>query len=151
MLTHQRLPAVTWCCRWWCKERRGKTVQEDFTKIFLNSPWQLPCACVRSHAHAVSIQPQLGVCRSHPLVSLGFFQVCSGKLFWVGSAAGFFSVPLFDTCATNKKTCKSLFISFSFTGQRKELAENVKSSNESRLQSVPHICQETVGQGKRTR
>lgn len=54
------------------------------------------------------------------------------------SQEGFFPVLLFDTCTTNKKTCKSLFISFPFTRQRKELAENVKSSIESRLQSVPH-------------
>lgn len=78
---------------------------------------------------ARSLMPQLAVHRSHAFVSSGFFQVCSGNSFRVGSAAKhkpqrfFFPAPLLDTCASNEKPCKSLFISFPFTRQNQELGK----------------------------
>lgn len=152
--SHRSYPVTPWeragiCRLSFSLQTTGRFFQKDLSKLPLAAS-----SCVRVLARSCSQHPATA---RRPVACIPLSPRVSSRCARVGCAAKhrqgrffFFSVPLFDTCATNKKTCKSLVISFPFTRQRKELAKHSRSSNESRRQSVPHICQETIGQGKRT-
>lgn len=116
VVRHQ-LPAVNWCCRWWCKEQRALFLTP------LGSFIVRACsACLLAHA-----SQDAATARCLPLTSLCFPRVssrCARKSHSESGPLpntieeGFFPVSLFDTCATNKKTCMSLFIPIPFTHQR---------------------------------